>query len=115
MAVLNAQTMPVDGFLPSFAAADSAGDETVPGEGVFAVVKNGDSASHTVTFSIPVTVHGAVSVAKTVAAGDEVWVPLPVRNYHEHGSRSINQTATSNATWAYDAVTSVTVAVVKAL
>lgn len=115
MAVLSAQEMPVTGFSPTFGAASSGGDEIAPGNGVFAVVKNGSSASVDVTASIPVAVHAAVDVVKTVAAGAEVWIPLPERNYQGHEARSIKQTSTNNAALSYSATSSVTVAAVKAL
>lgn len=115
MAVLSAQKMPVDGFVPTYSAADSAGDEIAPGGGIFAVIKNDGSGSIDATVSIPVTHHGAVDVTKTIAAGDEVWVPLPVRSYEGHEARKINQTSTLNAAISYTGVTSVTVAAIQAL
>lgn len=113
MAVLAVQKIPVDGLAPTFVAADAAGDQSPVAAGTVAHVKNGSAASITVTFSVPVAVGGAVSIAKTVAAGGELFMPLGVRTQRGHGGRAIAQGTGQNATWTYSAATSVTVAVVK--
>jgi hypothetical protein len=114
MAVLTVQDLPVSGGAPTMTAAAAGGDEAPVGPGVFAYVVNGSAAQITVTFSVPVAVGGAVTLAKTVAAGAAVWVPLPARNAAPHGSAAVKRISGDRATWTYSAAASVTVAVLRA-
>lgn len=117
MAVLTVQDIPVDGFTgPTFVAAEAAGDEAPVGEGVFVVVRNDSAGAVTVTARVPVAVGGVVELAPSVAAGAEFWLPLPARNAAPHiaAGRTIEDDVDDRATLAYSAVTSVTVAAVRA-
>lgn len=106
MATLTTQPIPPAGLAPTFVAASSGGDKVVPGVGVVLAVKNGDSASHTVTLVTPGTVAGLAIAdrAVTVAAGVTALIPV---------DDTYRDTATGLASITYDAVTSVTVAALR--
>lgn len=114
MAVLSVQVLPVAGVSPTFTAAASGGDEVPVGPGHFVVVKNASAGAVTVTFRVPVADGAVTQTAPSVAAGAERWFPVPVRDYSRHAAATIIPDANANATLAYSAVTSVTVAAVKA-
>ena len=114
MATLAVQDMPIDGFTPTLVAAEAGGDEAEVGPGTFLFVKNGSAGAVTVTVEVPVAVGAEATVAPSVAAGDDLLVPLPVRNPAGH-TGVIDRIVTDLATWTYSAVTSVTVAVVRAV
>ena len=106
MATLATQVIPHGGAAPTYASASGGGDKGTPGDGVMLHVKNGDSGSHTVTLAIPGEVDG-LSVSSrvvTVSAGSAKFIPL-VSLYEDP--------STGLASWAYDGVTSVTVAVIR--
>lgn len=106
MATLTIQPVPHTGLTPTLAAASAGGDSAPTGAGVFLVVKNGDASSHTVTLVTPGTVDSLAVAdrAVTVAAGATSYVPLT----------SVYRNPTSGlASWTYDAVTSVTVGVLR--
>jgi hypothetical protein len=89
------------------AAATSGGDTCQTGVGVFLAVKNADASSHTVTLATPANVDGDLAVADRavpVAAGKIELIPVTDR-YRNPG--------TGRAAITYDAVTSVTVAVIR--
>lgn len=90
-----------------FAAASGGGDKAATGTGVVLIVKNGDTASHTVTLAVPETVDSlaVVSRAVVIAAGDTGYIPL---------QDLYKDPVTGLASWTYDAVTAVTVAVIRA-
>jgi hypothetical protein len=106
MATLATQVIPHGGVAPTYASASGGGDKAVPGAGVMLHVKNGDSGSHTVTLAIPRTVDGQAVASRvvTVAAGAAKFIPIV--SLYEDPSDGL-------AAWTYDAVTSVTVAVIR--
>jgi hypothetical protein len=106
MATLATQVIPHDGVAPTYASAASGGDKGTPGAGVMIHVKNGDSGSHTLTLAVPGEVDSlaVASRAVAVAAGAAKFIPL-IDLYKDP--------ATGLASWTYDAVTSVTIAVVR--
>lgn len=88
-------------------AATSGGDTAQTGAGVFLAVKNADSSSHTVTLATPATVDGDLTIsdrAVTVAASKIEFIPLTDR---------YRDPATGRAAITYDAVTTVSVAVIR--
>lgn len=108
MAELTAQTIDREGVTPSYTAASSGGDTFEnSGKPKFIHVKNGDASPHTVTVASQVddapagTSKSDVSV--TVAAGGEEMIgPFPKTAYSNN---------TGECEITYDAVTSVTIAV----
>lgn len=107
MATLATQVIPHAGAAPTYGSAAGGGDKGTPGEGVMLHVKNGDSASHTVTLAIPALVDGQAipSRAVVVSAGSAKFIPILAL---------YNNPSDGLAHWTYDAVTSVTVAVIRA-
>lgn len=110
MATLTTKVIPHAGLLladADYAAASSGGDKAATGSGVLLLVKNGDAASHTVTLAVPQTVDTLAVSARTVTvpAGDTAVIPL--QDLYKNPSTQL-------ASWTYDAVTSVTVAVIRA-
>ncbi|MFE3495262.1 hypothetical protein ACFXOS_19685 [Streptomyces sp. NPDC059175] len=109
MAALTVTSAPVDGGLADLSgaavAAASGGDTAPCGPDRFLVVINGDASPHTATVATPGTVSGLdiENAALVVAAGDTGILPLPRLFAGTNGRASIT----------YDAVTSVTVAVVE--
>jgi hypothetical protein len=90
------------------AATASPGNDKAPtGPGVVLLVKNGDASAHTVTLAVPETVDSLTVNSRTVPvpAGDTGFIPL-LDLYKDP--------ADGLATFTYDAVTSVTVAVIRA-
>lgn len=109
MAALTTNVVPLTGLQLDalLVAATSGGDDAPTGAGVLLVVKNADSASHTVTLATPATVDGDLAIADravTVAAGKTEFIPLTGR---------YRNPTTGRASITYDAVTSVTVAVIR--
>ena len=109
MAALTTHALPLVGLQldAQLVAATSGGDDCQAGAGVVLVVKNADSAAHTVTLVTPQTVDGDLAVADrtvTVAAGKTEFIPV---------TTTYRNPATGRATLTYDAVTSVTVAVIR--
>jgi hypothetical protein len=87
--------------------ATSGGDDCQAGPGVLLVVKNADSASHTVTLVTPQLVDGDLVVADRpvpVAAGKTGLIPV---------SNTYRNPSTGRASLTYDAVTAVSVAVIR--
>ena len=107
MATLTAQEIDRDGLNPSFAACDAAGDEFANLGVEFIHVKNGDVSAHTVTIETSRTVDGLAVADRDVAipAGEERLIgPFPKQTYDD---------ADGKVQLTYDAVTSVTIAVIK--
>lgn len=109
MAALTTNVMPLTGLQldAQLIAATAGGDDAPTGAGIFLVVKNADASSHTVTLVTPGTVDGDLAVADravTVAAGKTQMIPL---------TATYRDPATGRASITYDAVTSVTVAVIR--
>ncbi|MFD7429052.1 hypothetical protein ACFV6Z_18695 [Streptomyces sp. NPDC059818] len=109
MAALAVTRVPVAGGLPDVAgatvAAAALGDTAPCGPGRFLVVVNGDVSSHTATVVTPGTVSGLAipDATLTVAAGETGLIPLA----------PLFRGAAGRASITYDAVTSVTVAVLE--
>lgn len=109
MAALATNVVPLVGLqLDSLLGpATAGGDDCQTGSGVFLAVKNADASSHTVTLATPQTVDGDLAVADravVVAAGKTELIPVTDR---------YRNPSTGRAAVTYDAVTSVTVAVVR--
>lgn len=109
MADLTVTEVPIDGGLADLAAAAVAagvGGDTAPvGPNRFLAVINGDASPHTATVATPGTVKGldVADAVLTVAAGDTGLLPLARVFAGTNGRAAIT----------YDAVTSVTVAVLE--
>lgn len=109
MAALAVTAVPIAGGLPDLkgaaVAAASLGDTAPVGPGRFLAVVNGDASSHTATVATPGTVSGLAIPDATlvVAAGKTGLLPLA----------PLFRGASGRATVTYDAVTSVTVAVLE--
>jgi hypothetical protein len=84
----------------------SGGDKAPTGSGVLLLVKNGDASAHTVTLAVPETVDGLSVTSRTVSvpASDTGFIPL--LDLYKSPSNGL-------ATFTYDGVTSVTVAVIR--
>jgi hypothetical protein len=109
MAALPTQTVPLQGLQldAQLVAATSGGDDCQTGAGVFLVVKNADASSHTVTLVTPGSVDGDLAVADravVVAAAKTELIPL---------APTYRNPTTGRASITYDAVTSVSVAVIR--
>lgn len=107
MATLTTQVIGQAGTAITFANATAGGDACATGSDVKLLIKNGDASSHTVTLVTPGTVDGDLAIADravTVAAGATVGVPVTDR-YKDPN--------TGLASLTYDAVTSMTVAVIR--
>ncbi|MFC7892684.1 hypothetical protein [Streptomyces sp. NPDC057381] len=106
MAALATSVVPLDGATVTYTAATLAGDDCATGAGVLLLVKNDDVASHTVTLVTPGTVNGLAIADRpiVVAAGAEVAIPV---------TTDYRAPSTGRASITYDAVTSVTVAVIR--
>jgi len=105
MATLAAQKLSRAGAAITYSAASAGGDKTTPGDHRFLHVINGDASSHTVTLTVPNLVfgHPVTITATSVPAGANRFIgPL------------IGALLGPSPAWTYDAVTSVTVAVVDA-
>lgn len=108
MADLTPVAVPVAGGLADVAAsavaATALGDTAPTGPGLALYVNNGGGVSRTVTVATPRTMAGLAVADATlvVAAGDHGIIPLPTRPF---GGADLRAAIT------YDAVTSLTVAV----
>ncbi len=109
MATLVTKVIPHTGLLlatSDFASTSSGGDSAATGSGALLVVKNGDSAQHVVTLTIPETVDGQPVASRVVdvPAGDFAFIPL--LDLYRNPSDGL-------AHWTYDAVTGMTAAVIR--
>lgn len=109
MAKLSVQTIERTGLKSTYAAAGSTGDSFSNTGRTFLHVKNGDTATHTVTvasqFFSPPAGTQKNDLAVAVPAGEERMIgPFPERAFND---------ANDLVQIAYDAVTSVTVAAIK--
>lgn len=109
MAALLTHAVPLQGLQldAQLVAATSGGDTAQTGVGVFLAVKNADASSHTVTIAVPATVDGDLTItsrAVAVPAGKTFFIPLTDR---------YKNTGTGRAALTYDAVTTVSVAVIR--
>ena len=108
MATLNAQQTVVTGLNPTYAAADVAGDEFDAGNGVFLHVINDDVSPHTATVVSTFNAEPGVApsdVDVTIPAGESRMIGPFSGVFTEKGTMPVSVT--------YDAVTSVTVAVIR--
>jgi hypothetical protein len=79
MATVATQPIGKTGTVPTYSAADAAGDRVSPGQGTFVHVRNGGTAAITATIATPVTFHGqavADVTSASIAAGGEAFIPL---------------------------------------
>lgn len=106
MAALATNVVPLAGvrFDDKLVAAAGGGDTAQTGAGVFLVVKNGDSGSHTVTLATPETVDGLAVADRALAVAAGQTAVIPVTDRYRNPS-------TGRAAITYDGVTSVTVGV----
>lgn len=108
MAQLTTQTIEQAGLVPSLQAASSGGDTWEPTSTTFLMVKNADSASHTVTIVTTAEAFGqpVADIAVAVAAGTTVL-------FGPYDPGEVGQPSTGLASITYSAVTSVTIAAVQ--
>lgn len=107
MATLSVQAVPHAGLSPTYAAATAGGDAAITGTGLVLHVKNGDTVAHTVTLVTPGTVDGlAVTDRAVTVAGSGGDQYIPLLDLYRNPSTGL-------ASITYDAVTSVTVAVLR--
>lgn len=109
MTALTTNVMPLTGLQLDalLGPAAAGGDDCQTGSGIFLVVKNGDASSHAVTLATPGTIDGDLSILDrtvNVAAGTTSFIPVTDR---------YRNPATGRAAVTYDAVTAVSVAVVR--
>lgn len=110
MAALSVQALVNAGTAPTFSAPTVS--DTAPygtGTNTFAVYKNTDTASHTVTIAVPGTnSYGRANPSATyvvAATTGQAWIPL--RRDYDDGSGA------GTATLTLDAITGMTAAVVR--
>lgn len=106
MADLDAEQVTSSGLDPTQNAA-SAGGDTVPPDTILRVV-NGDASPHTVTVVTPGTVDGDLAVADrdvAIPAGEFRFIRVPRTPFMDPSTGRVSLT--------YDAVTSVTVEVLR--
>ncbi|MFJ8140653.1 hypothetical protein [Streptomyces sp. NPDC096013] len=106
MAALSTQVPPLAGLAITFASAAAGGDTCLTGAGVVLLVKNGDSASHTVTLVTPGTVNGLAIADRPVPVAAGAMEAIPV-------TADYRDPSTGRASITYDAVTSMQVAVLR--
>lgn len=109
MAALPTHAIPLAGLQldAQLVPATSGGDDCQTGAGICLAVKNADASSHTVTLVTPELVDGDLAVADravVVAAGKTELIPL---------TATYRNPTTGRASVTYDAVTSVSVAVIR--
>lgn len=106
MAALTTTVVPLTGAAVAYTAAAGGGDDCQTGAGVLLLVKNDDASPHTVTLETPETFKGLAIADRQVAVAAGAEVAIPVTNDYRNPS-------TGRAAITYDAVTSVTVAVIR--
>lgn len=106
MATLATTALVSAGNAVPFVAASAGGDAAQTGDTLVLLVKNGDASSHTVTLVTPGTVDGLAVADRAVVVAAGTTVAIPLKDVYTNP-------ATNLASFSYDAVTSVTVAVVK--
>lgn len=108
MATLAPQQIAVTGTTVTFVAASAGGDACVPDDRVFLRVKNGSGSSINVTVVVPGSTYGQPNpdpvIAVPATTGD-VTIDLPP---------ALADPTTGLVSWTYSAVTTVTVALVRA-
>lgn len=108
MADLDAEQIQVTGTDPTYSAAAAGGDTVPTGDDIYVHVKNDDASQHTVTVVTPGTVAGQDigDVAVAIPAGEARFIGPLTREHFGNADRRADLT--------YDAVTSVTLAVLRA-
>ena len=107
MATLTVQESSIDGITPTFNACDVAGDEFVNDGDIWIHIDNSDASPHTATIDTPQTVDGLAlsNPAVVVAAGTQaVAGPFSTTRFND---------AAGKVQITYDAVTSLTIAVIR--
>lgn len=107
MATLTAQSIVRTGLDPTYSACAAGGDEFVNNGDEFIHIKNGHTAEQTVTITTPATVDGLAVADRAVAIpnGEERIIgPFPKATYDDSAGK---------VQLTYDAVTSLTIAVLK--
>lgn len=111
MAELTVEEMDLNGLSATYNSAASDGDSFLNDGRTFLHVKNGDSVSHTITIAVQNTISiGGVTLSisdptVTVAAGEDQFIGPLDRDWFNDDNKMVQI--------SYDAVTSVTVAVIK--
>jgi len=107
MSVRTAQVISRSGLEPVYTAADVAGDEFVNTGRKFFHIKNGDGSPHTMTIETPNTVDTLAIADRDVVipAGEERMIGPFAGGTYNDSAGSVQVT--------YDAVTSVTLALVR--
>lgn len=107
MAELTVQEIDISGLNPSFAAADSEGDAFINHGNTYLHVKNDDSSSHTVTLNVQKSVEFGTLSNPTVEvpAGEERIIGPFDREWFNDNDKMVHVD--------YDAVASVTIAVIQ--
>lgn len=107
MSALATQQLKVTGLAVAYGAAAGGGDTVEPDDGIFLHVKNGSGSSINVTVAVPGVEYGQnrPDVVVAVAAGADKMIQIP---------RELADPTDDRIHVAYSAVTSVTVAAVKA-
>lgn len=109
MADLTTVNVPVDVGLTDVAdsavAAASGGDTAEVGPGLFLYINNGDASPHTVTIAVPREVSGLPVDDAEIVVANATHGLIPLTN--------LSRGANGRAAITYDAVTSVTVVVLR--
>lgn len=105
MADLAVQAVPASGLSPSFAAASGGGDKAYVAPRRVLLVKNGSGSSINVTMTTPGNVSGVSIADPVLAVADGATGVIPLI--------SIYRGTDGNASIAYSAATSVTVALLQ--
>lgn len=107
MATLSVQTISRSGLNPSYSSAAAGGDEFAWDSRRFVHVKNGDGSSHTLT------VTSQYSAAPPGLTSDDLAVSIPAGEERIVGPfpETAFKDSDGNVQLTYDAVTSVTIAV----
>lgn len=106
MATLATTALVSAGNAVPFVAASAGGDAAATGDSVVLLMKNGDASPHTVTLVTPGTVDGLALADRPVVVAAGTTAAIPLKDIYLNS-------ATNLASFTYDAVTAVTVAVVK--
>lgn len=106
MAALSTASVGLSGAAVTFTPATSGGDDCATGAGVVLLVKNDDTASHTVTLVTPGQVNGLAIDDRAITVAASTTTAIPVTGDYRDKT-------TGRASITYDAVTSVSVAVVR--
>lgn len=108
MADLATQKVDVDGVEPVLGAANSGGDNFVPGESVYIEIDNADAAPHTATVVTPKEAFPGAAIEDI-----EIVVPAGTRRFAGPfpSNRFGDPANDGKAAITYDAVTNVTIGV----